>query len=118
MHFAFGLVYRNLVVVDAETIALSIAVYKEAALQELVRREADARYDMGRRKCGLLYLCKIVLRIAVQFQYPYFMERIFLMAPDLRNVEWILIMLPGLFLRHDLDIHCPAWIIALFNGFI
>ena len=53
MHFAFGLVYRNLVVVNAETIALSIAVYKEAALQELVRREADARTWAGVMRLAL-----------------------------------------------------------------
>ncbi len=69
MHFAFGLVYRYLIIIDAETIALSIAVYKEPALQEFIGEKSRFRYDMRRSKCGLLHLCKIVFRIPVKLQY-------------------------------------------------
>ena len=48
-----GGIHRNQVMIDAQAVALCIAVGEQAALQHLVRREADA----GRTLAGLKAAC-------------------------------------------------------------
>ena len=45
-----------MVVVHAQTVALRVAVREQAALQQLVGRQADARHEVRRRERGLLHL--------------------------------------------------------------
>src|SRR3546814_3945499 len=56
---------RNLVRIDAEPVAMGVAVGKQPRLQHLVGREADARHDIGRREGSLFDLGKDILRLAV-----------------------------------------------------
>ena len=44
---AFGAVHRDLVVVDAQAVAVRIAIGEQAALQHFIRRETDARHHVG-----------------------------------------------------------------------
>ena len=80
-------VHRNHVVIDAETIALGVAVGEESALKHLVGRNADAGYQIGRIEGSLLHFGKIVLRIAVEFQHAHFDQRIVLVIPDLGQIK-------------------------------
>jgi hypothetical protein len=63
------------VVVDAQAVALGVAVDEQAALQELVGREADAGHHVGGREGGLLHLGEVVLRPAVELQLAHLDER-------------------------------------------
>src|SRR3546814_8023321 len=60
---------RNLVRIDAEPVAMGVAVGKQPRLQHLVGREADARHDIGRREGSLFDLGNAILRIAVEFHH-------------------------------------------------
>ena len=64
----FGAIDGDLVEVDAHPVALGIAISKQAALQHLIRRKADARYNGGGIKGRLLHILEIILRVAVQFK--------------------------------------------------
>ena len=116
-HRAAGLVHGDLVVVDAQAVALGIAVDEQAALEEFVRREADAGHHMGGGEGGLLHLGKVVFGVAVEHQLAHFNQREFLMTPDLGDIEGVFIVLFGLFFRHDLHIHGPAGEVAPLDGF-
>src|SRR5574344_1186755 len=115
---AFSLVHRNLVVVNAQTITLRIAVSKNSALQETVRGETNTGYHMGRIKSCLFYFGKIVFRVAVQFQHTYLDEREFFVTPDFGNIKRILIMMLSLLFGHYLNVHSPLGIITALNSFI
>ena len=118
MNFCFRAVYRNLIVVDAQAVALRITVNKKPALQEFVRGKTDTGYYVGRGEGRLFHFRKKVLRVSVKFQNADFVERILAMPPDFCDVERIFVVFEGLFFCHDLYIHCPARIIASFNRFI
>ena len=74
-----------------------------AALQHLVWREADSGDDVRRRKGRLLHFREIIVGIAVQLQNSDFDQRIFGLRPNLREIERIVLMGPGLFFGHHLD---------------
>ena len=69
---ATGGVDRDLVVVDAESVAVSVAVGKEPPLEHLVGRKADARDDVGRVEGRLFDLGEVVSRVFVQLQHAHF----------------------------------------------
>ena len=108
-----GAVDRDLVVVDTQAVALGIAIGEEAALQHLIRREADAGHHGGRVEGCLFHILEIVLRVAVQFEHAHFDQGEFLLVPDLGQVEGIVGHLLGLFFGHHLDEHLPAGEISL-----
>src|SRR3546814_20021996 len=54
---------RNLVRIDAEPVAMGVAVGKQQSLQHPVGREADARHYIGRREGGLFDPRQDILRI-------------------------------------------------------
>jgi hypothetical protein len=70
---------------------------------------------MSRRKSSLFHISKIVLRVAVQFQYTNLNKRIFLMTPHLSYIKRIFRMFSSLILCHYLEIESPAWIVASSN---
>ncbi len=70
VEWAFRRIDRNMGVVDAEPVTLGIAVGEQSSLQHLVRREADAWYDIGGIESGLLNFGKVVGRVAVQLMMP------------------------------------------------
>lgn len=54
-------------VIYAKVVAQSIAVGKQADLQHLVRREADAGHHIGGVEGGLLDIGKDVFRVPIEF---------------------------------------------------
>src|SRR3989304_1253624 len=103
-----GGIDRDQVVVNAEPVALGIAIRKKAPLQHLVGRKADAWYDVGRVEGRLLDLGKIVFRVAVQFEDAYLNQRIILVEPYLGQVKGIVWTFSCILLLHYLDEHGPA----------
>ena len=69
MERAARTVDRYEIVVDAETVALGIAVREQPALQHLVGREANAVDYIERIERRLLDLGEEVLGVAVELQY-------------------------------------------------
>ena len=105
-------------VVHAEAVALRVAVGEQAALQHLVRREADAGHDVGRVEGRLLDLGEVVLRVAVQLHDAHLDERVVLVEPDLGQVERVVGALGRVLLGHHLDEHLPAREVALLDALV
>ena len=51
--------------IDAQSISLSISIGEESPLEHAIRREPDARYYISRIKGCLLYIPKVVIGITV-----------------------------------------------------
>ena len=71
---------------------------------------------MRRVEGRLFHFGKVVLGIAIQFQYAHFDERIFLVTPYLGNIEWVFLIESSLIFRHDLEIECPSREVTSGNG--
>src|SRR3546814_2377568 len=80
-------IHRDVVEVDAEAVALGVAVGEQPALQHLVGREADAGDDVGRREGCLLDFGKIVVRVAVELHDADLDGGILALRPYLGQVE-------------------------------
>jgi hypothetical protein len=106
---------RNLVMINAKPIALSVTVGEKPPLQHLVGGKADARYHIGRVKGRLLYLGKIVFGVFVKFHHTYFDEQIILFQPYFGEIERMEVIFCGVFFRHDLDKESPAREIIIFD---
>ena len=104
--------------VNAQTIALGIAVGKQPSLQHPVRREAHARYHVRRIHRDLLNLSEVVIRVAVKLQYPDFNQRIIAVRPDFGQIEGVVRDPAGFRFRHYLHVEGPAREIAFFNRLI
>src|SRR5690606_36731341 len=108
VHWTAGRIYRQLVYVNAHTIAMRILVSQQAGLQHLVRRGASARYQVAGGKRSLLGFSKVVLHVAVQFQLADLNQRVVLVRPYFRQVEGVQVILLRLGVRHHLDLNGPA----------
>src|SRR5690606_41957058 len=71
-------------------------LFRSAAEQHLVRRQADARNRIARRERGLLDLGEEIIRIAVEQHAADADQRIIGMRPGLCQVERIDAVGPGL----------------------
>ena len=112
---AFRRVDRDLVEVDAEPVALRVAIGEQARLQHLVRREADAGDDVRRRERRLLDFGEIVVRLAVELHHADLDQRILGLRPDLGQVERVVPVRLRLRFGHHLDEQRPAREVAGFD---
>ena len=76
-------IYRYLVMVYTQAVALRIAIRKEASMQHLIRRETDAVDDVHRVERRLLDLGKEVLGVAVELQDAHIVQREIAVIPHL-----------------------------------
>src|SRR5690554_2155273 len=65
-------IHWNQVMVHPKAITLGVAIGKQAPLQHLVWREANAGNNIRRIKCTLLNFRKIVFRVSVQLHHTHF----------------------------------------------
>ena len=84
---AQGCVDRDLLVVDAEPVAVGVGVGKESGLQDWISGGLDARDHVGGGEGHLLDFGEVILGIAVEGEAAKGSERDFTLGPDLREVE-------------------------------
>ena len=65
LFYPFGVVYRDLVMINTQSIPMGISIGKKASLQHAIRRKTDPWNDAGRVKGCLLNFGKVVIRVAV-----------------------------------------------------
>ena len=111
-------VHRDLVVVDAQAIAMGVAVGEQTALEHLVRRETDTGHHVGRRESGLLDLGEVVVRVTVQLEEAHFDQRVVAVGPDLGQVERVVAIGGRFLLGHDLHVHLPAREVAFLDALV
>lgn len=111
-----GGVYWDLLVVDAQAVAVRVAVREEARLQDRVGRGLDAGHQVRGRKGDLLDLGKVVLRVLVEGQLAEPAERHLALRPDLGQVKDVPLELLGFLWLEDLHVDGPAGVLAALNG--
>src|ERR1700730_7318091 len=109
---AFRCVDRDVVVIDPQTVALRISIGEETSLQHLVRRIADARHDVGRRKRRLFDFGEDVFRVPIELEISDLDQRKVTLWPDLGQVEGVEGESLRLSVIHHLDEQGPAREIA------
>jgi hypothetical protein len=86
---AVGAVHRDLQVVGAKTVAVSVGVREQTPLQHLVRAGFNAGHQVGGAEGDLLHFGKVVLGVAVQHQLADRDQWEFSMGPNLCTEEII-----------------------------
>src|SRR4030081_1144747 len=109
-------VNRDVIEVNTEPVSLSIAIREQAAVEHLVRREANSGNHIRRGEGGLLHLCEVVFRITIELHYADFDQWVVSLRPDFGQVKRIVLVCLCLFLCHDLDEVRPPWKISTFDG--
>jgi len=115
---ALGRVHWNQIVIDAEAVALRVAIREQTSVKHPVRREADSRDDVRRSKGSLLDIGEEVLGISVQFQDADFDQRIVRVRPDLREIKRVDVVCFRILFVHDLHIQLPAGEVASLDGLV
>lgn len=115
-------VNRQLLVVDAYTVAVSIGIGEEAGLQHWICRWLDSWHHVCWIKGYLLNLGEVVLGILVECEPPDLTERELGMWPDVSEVKDVdFLILPQIlsFLSgHGLNGEGPGWEVAVLNGLV
>src|SRR5690554_7133902 len=105
---ATGRVYRDLVVVHTQTVALGVTVGEQTTLQHAIRREADAGDHVGRGEGSLLHILEVVVRIAVELHVAHLDQGVVLLRPDLGQIERMEAIVGSLFRSEERRVHGPA----------
>src|SRR6266436_5375330 len=101
-------VNRDVIEVNTEPVSLSICIREQAALEHLVRREANSGNHIRRGEGGLLHLCEVVFRITIELHYANFDQWVVSLGPDFGQIKRIVLVCLCLFLCHYLDEERPT----------
>ncbi len=112
MHRRGRRVHRDLLVVDAQPVAVGVRVGEQPRQQHPVRARPDARHHVARRRRELLHLGVVVDRVAVQGEPPHLDQRVVRVRPHLGQVERVEPVAGRVIERHDLHVHGPAGVLA------
>lgn len=110
------LVDRDLLVVDAEAVAVGVWVGEEAGLEDWIGRRFDAWNHMGGGEGDLLDLGEVILWVAVEGKFAEAAKRDVFLGPDFCEVENVPTEFFGFFRRKDLEVAGPAWVVAALDG--
>lgn len=75
----------DVLVVDAQPVAVRVSVREDATLQHLVGAGLDARHQVGRCEGDLLHLGEVISRVSVQHDAANRNQWELLVGPDLRG---------------------------------
>lgn len=95
---------RQLKIISAKTMSMSVGIGEEASLEHLVGRSLDSGDHMSGRKSDLLDLGKVVGRVAVEDHSTDWYEWVLAVRPHFSDVERVEFALLGLFDAHYLDV--------------
>ena len=110
-----GLVDGDLLVVDAQTVAVGVRVAEQAGLEDRIRGGLDAGDHVRGREGDLFDLGEVVFRVLVEDELAKRAEGHFALRPDFGEVEDIPSEFLGLFGREHLQIACPGRVVAILN---
>ncbi len=113
---ADGLVDGDLLVVDAQTVAMGVGVGEETGLEHRIRRRLHAWDHMRRGEGDLFNLGKVIFWVLVEAKSTEWSEGDIFLRPDFGEVEDVPAEFFSLFGREDLEVACPAWVFALLNA--
>src|SRR5260221_1219758 len=96
-------VNRDVSEVNTEAVSLGICIREQAALEHLVRREANSGNHIRRGEGGLLHLGEVVFRITIELHYANFGQWVVSLGPDFVQIKRIVLVGLCLVLGHYLD---------------
>src|SRR5690606_18838758 len=99
----------ELVIVDAESVALGAGIGEETSLQDRVGRWLDAWDLVGWREGGLLNFGKEVIGVLIEDELADFAEWILVFGPGLGEIKDGVLELFSLLRGHSLNMHGPGW---------
>jgi hypothetical protein len=112
----------QLLVVNADAVAVGVGVGEEARLQDWVGTGLDTRDQVCGVEGDLLDFGEVVLHILVEEELSNFPQRELGLGPDMRHVEDVdLLLLPDLLCllgSHCLDLDVPTGEVALLDGLV
>src|SRR6266404_8382660 len=108
-------VNRDVIEVNTEAVSLGISIREQAALEHLVRREANSGNHIRRGEGGLLDLCEVVFRITIELHYANFDQWVVSLGPDFGQIKRIVLVCLCLVLSHYLDEERPTRKISTFD---
>ena len=112
---AQGLVDGDLLVVDAEAVAVGVWVAEEAGLQDRVGRGFDAGDHVGWGEGHLFDFGEVIFRVLVQCELAERAEGHFALGPDFGEIEDVPPELLSLLGREDLNVAGPRGVVAVFD---
>lgn len=77
----------NLLIVDTESVSVSVRVGEESSLKHFVFRRQNTRDQVTRSESSLLDLSKVVLGVFVEDKLSDIDKRVVTMRPNLCNIE-------------------------------
>ena len=113
---AEGLVDRDLLVVDAEAMAVGVGVGKQTGLEDWVGRGFNTRDHVRGGEGDLFDLGKVVLAVAIEGESAEAPERDLFLWPHFREVEDVPAEFLGLLGGKHLQIAGPAGVLAVLYG--
>ena len=113
-----GFIYRNLLRIHPKAIALCITVGEETSLQHLIGRKTDTFHNILRIESSLFYLGEVILRITIQLQDTYVLQRKIFVRPYFRKVKGVNAIFVCLLFRHQLNLELPLREVTLFNTLV
>lgn len=111
-----GLIDGDLLVVDAEAMAVSVRVGEQTGLQDRIGRRFDPGNHVRRRKGDLLDLGEIVFGVLVERKFAKGSQGHVLLRPDLGEVEDVPSEFLGLFGAENLEVAGPGGVFAVLDG--
>ena len=116
------LVNGELLIVDTNTMTVSVGVGEETRLEDRIGGGLHAGWQMRWVESNLLDLGKVVLGVLVEDELANFAERELLLGPDVGQVEDVdFLLLPqilGLLGGHDLGFEGPLREVTFLDGLI
>ena len=106
----------DLLVVDAEAVAVGVWVREEARLEHRVGRRLDSRDHVAGREGHLLDLGKVVLDVLVERELADAAQGHLALGPDLGQIEHVPAELLGLLWGEHLNVDGPAGELAALDG--
>lgn len=110
------LIDGDLLIVDAEAVAVGVRVGEQTGLKDRIGRRFDPGNHVRRRKGHLLDLGKIVLGVLVESKFAKGPQGDFFLRPDLGEIEYVPPEAFGLFRAENLNVAGPGRVVAILNG--
>ena len=98
---------RDLFVVGSESVAVSVGIREETALEHLIERWLHSRHQVARGEGRLLSFSKVVVHISVQNEFPDGNQRIVSVRNNLGNIKDVPLVVEAVLFRDDLDAQLP-----------
>lgn len=113
-----GSINWELQIVWAKSVPLSISIWEDSSLEQLIIWIVDTRDDKGRAECKLFILCKEVVDVSIQNQTANWLQGKNILGPSLSYIKWIKIKFVFMIGINCLNVKFPLGVVSSCNWVI